>query len=69
MGKVIPSKHETSPGVQYRNLAIVGLDPKYNMDRTFADDTHEQLCIHYIYLNVRYQGVRTVVPHLKVLVG
>ena len=39
VGKTSPSKHETSYGVQYRNLCIVGPDPKYNTDRTFAEES------------------------------
>ena len=42
VGKTSPSKHETSYGVQYRNLCIVGPDPKYNTDRTFAEESEER---------------------------
>ena len=34
MGKTSRSKHETSYGVQYRNLCIIGRDPKYNTGRS-----------------------------------
>ena len=50
LGKTSPSKHETSYGVQYRNLCIVGPDPKYNTDRTFAKEFDERVCVHYMYL-------------------
>ena len=50
VGKTSPSKHETSYGVQYRNLCIVGPDPKYNTDRTFAEESEERLRVHYMYL-------------------
>ena len=50
MGKTSPSKHETSYGVQYRNLCIVGPDPKYNTDRTFAEESEERLRVHYMCL-------------------
>ena len=50
VGKTSPSKHETSYGVQYRNLCIVGPDPKYNTDRTFAEESEERLRAHYMYL-------------------
>ena len=50
VGKTSPSKHETSYGVQYRNLCIVGPDPKYNMDRPFAEESDERLRVHYMYL-------------------
>ena len=45
-----PKKHEPSYRVQYCNLSIFGPDPKYNTDRTFTDETEEQLCTHYLYL-------------------
>ena len=41
---------ETSYGVQYKNLYIAGPDPKYNTDRTFAEESDERLCVHYMYL-------------------
>ena len=50
VGKTSPSKHETSYAVQYRNLCIVGPDPKYNTDRTFAEESEERLRVHYMYL-------------------
>ena len=50
VGKTSPSKHETSYGVQYRNLRIVGPDPKYSMDRTFTEEFDERLRVHYMYL-------------------
>ena len=49
VGKTSPSKHETSYGVQFRNLCIVGLDPKCNTDRTFAEESEERLRVHYMY--------------------
>ena len=50
VGKTSPSKHETSYGVQYRNLCIVGPDAKCNTHRTFAQESDERLCVHYMYL-------------------
>ena len=50
VGKTSPSEHETSYGVQYRTLCIVGPDPKYNTDRTFAEESDERLRAHYMYL-------------------
>ena len=50
VGKTSPSKHETSYGVQYKNLCIVGPDPKYNTDRTCAEESEERLRVHYMYL-------------------
>ena len=50
VGKTSPSKHETSYGVQYKNLCIVGADPNYNTDRTFAQESDERLLEHYKYL-------------------
>ena len=50
VGKTSPNKHETAYGVQYPNLCIVGLDPKYNTDRTTAEESDERLCVHYMYL-------------------
>ena len=50
LGKTSPSKHEASSSVQYRNLCIVGPDPKYNTDRTFGEESDERLCVHYMYL-------------------
>ena len=49
VGKTSPSKHETTYGVQYINLCIVGPDPKYNTDRTFAEESDERLRVHYMY--------------------
>ena len=50
LGKTSQGKHETSYRVQYRNLCIVGPDPKYNTDRTFAEESDERLRAHYMYL-------------------
>ena len=50
VGNISPSKHETSYGVHYRNLCIVGPDLKYNTDRTFAEESDERLRVHYMYL-------------------
>ena len=50
VGKTSPSKHETSYSVQYTNLCIVGPDPKYNTDRTFAEEFDGRLRVHYMYL-------------------
>ena len=47
VGKTTPSKHETSYGIQYRNLCIVGLDPKDSTEHTFAEEADERLCDHY----------------------
>ena len=43
-------EHETSYSIHYRNLCIVGPDPKYNTDRTFAEESEERLRVHYMYL-------------------
>ena len=51
LGKTTPSKHETSYGIQYRNLCIVGPDPKYNTEHTFAEEADERLRDHYKFLN------------------
>ena len=51
LGKTTPNKHETSYGVHCRNLSITGLDLKYDIDRTFADDLHERLRSHFLFLN------------------
>ena len=48
--KTTPSKHETSYGIQYRNLCIVGPDPKYNTEHTFAEEADERLRDHYEFL-------------------
>ena len=48
VGKTTPSKHETSYGIQYRNLCIV--DPKYNTEHTFAEEADERLRDHYKFL-------------------
>ena len=53
VGKKTPSKHETSYGVQYRNLCIVGPDAKYNTEHTFAEGADEQLRGHYEFLQCR----------------
>ena len=50
VGKTTPSKHETSYGIQYRNLCIVGPDPKYNTEHTFAEEVDERLRDHYKFL-------------------
>ena len=50
VGKTTPSKHETSYGIQYRNLCIVGPDPKYNIKHTFAEEANEGLRDHYKFL-------------------
>ena len=50
VGKTSPNKHETPYGVQYKNLGIVGPDPKYNTDRTFAEESDEGLRVHHMYL-------------------
>ena len=47
VGKTTPSKHETSWGIQYGNLCIVGLDLKYNTEHTFAEEADERLRDHY----------------------
>ena len=47
VGKTTPSKHETSYGIQYRNLCIVGPDPKYNTEHTFAEEADERVRDHY----------------------
>ena len=47
VGKTTLSKHETSYGIQYRNLCIVGPDPKYNTEHTFAEEADERLRDHY----------------------
>ena len=36
VGKTTPSKHETSYGIRYGNLCIVGPGPKYNTEHTFT---------------------------------
>ena len=46
VGKATPSKHETSYGIQYRNLCIVGPDPKYNTQHMFAEEADERLRDH-----------------------
>ena len=50
VGKTTASKHETSYGIQYRNLCIVGPDPKYNTEHTFAEEADERLRDHYKFL-------------------
>ena len=50
VGKAAPSKHETSYGIQYRNLCIVGPDPKYNTENTFAEEADEHLRDHCKFL-------------------
>ena len=50
VGKITPSEHETSYGVQYRNLCITSPDVKYDTDRTFADDSDERLRSHFQFL-------------------
>ena len=50
VGKTTPSKHETSYGVQYRNLCLTGPDVKYDTHRTFADDSDERLRSHFQFL-------------------
>ena len=50
VGKTTPSKHETSYGIQYRNLCIFGHDSKYNTQHTFAEEADERLRDHYKFL-------------------
>ena len=50
VGKTTPSKHETSYGVQYRNLCITGPDVKYHTDRTFANDSDERPRSHFQFM-------------------
>ena len=50
VGKTTPSKHEISYGIRYRNLCIVGPDPKYNTEHTFAEEADERLRDHYKFL-------------------
>ena len=49
-GKTTPCKQKTSYAIRYRNLCIVGPDPKYNIKDTFAEDADERLCDHYKFL-------------------
>ena len=44
------SKHETNYGIQCRNLCIVGPDPKYSTEDTFAEEADERLRDHYKFL-------------------
>ena len=46
VGKTTPSKHETSYGIWYRNLCIVGPDPKYKTPHAFAEEADEHLRDH-----------------------
>ena len=50
VGKTTPSKHETSYGIQYGNLCIVGPDSKYNTEHMFAEEASERLSDHYKFL-------------------
>ena len=50
VGKTTLSKHETLYGVQYMNLCITGPEVKYDSNRTFADDSDEQLRSHCLFL-------------------
>ena len=50
VGKTTPSKHRTSYGIRYSNLCIVGPDPKYNTEHTFAEEEDERLGDHYNFL-------------------
>ena len=50
VGKTTPSKHETSYGIQYRNLCIVRPGPKYNTEHTFAEEADQRLRDHYKFL-------------------
>ena len=43
------------------NLCIVGPDPKYNTDRTFAEEFDERLRVHYMYL----KSILSTHPELK----
>ena len=60
VGKTSPRKNETSYGMQCRNLCIVGPNPKYNTDRTFAEESDERLRVHYMYLKSISPHTRTV---------
>ena len=50
VGKTTPPKHETNYGIHYRNLYIVGPDPKCNAEHTFAEEGNERLRDHYKFL-------------------
>ena len=68
VGKTTPSKHETSYGIQYRNLCIVGLDPKYNIERTFAEEADERLRDHCKFLKcVLSTHAEPIIRELKCL--
>ena len=55
VGKKTPSNHETSYGIRYRNLCIVGLDPKYNTKHTFAEEADGCLRDHYNVSSLYFQ--------------
>ena len=50
VGRTTASKHETSYGIPYRDLCIVGPYPKCNTEHTFAEEADERICDHYKFL-------------------
>ena len=66
VGKTTPSKHETSYGIQYRNLCIVGPDPKYDTEHTFAEEADERLRDHYKFLKFVFSShLEPIIRELK----
>ena len=51
VGKTPPSKHEISYSIEYKDLCLVGPDPKYNTEHTFAVEADARLRDHYKFLN------------------